>query len=169
MDYNAIETTLETIETATEASTEHTYFFVWLKAAIAGIGSGFSIAFGWLGWLVVAWVLCMLLDWVTGNVAACKQGTWSSSTARDGIFHKAGMMVVVLTSAIADGVLGVMLANLPSLSLVYTSALLPMVLVWYIFTELGSIAENATEMGAPVPSILTNMLAAGQAVTEGTT
>lgn len=28
----------------------------------------------------------------------------------------------------------------------------PVVLLWYIFTELGSIAENAEKMGAPVPS-----------------
>ena len=27
----------------------------------------------------------------------------------------------------------------------------PVVLLWYILTELGSIAENAEKMGAPVP------------------
>lgn len=39
-------------------------------------------------------------------------------------------------------------------------------LVWYIFTELGSIAENATEMGAPVPAWITKMLAAGKSAAE---
>lgn len=34
-----------------------------------------------------------------------------------------------------------------------------MVLVWYIFTELGSIAENGAAMGAPVPSWLLSLLA----------
>ena len=39
---------------------------------------------------------------------------------------------------------------------------LPIVLVWYIFTELGSIAENAAKMGAPVPAGLLKLLAAGK-------
>ncbi len=162
MDYTTFETTLETAETLAETSSEPTYFFVWLKAAVTGIGTGFTIAFGWQGWLALAWVLCMALDWVTGSIAACKQGSWESATARDGIYHKAGMIVVVMTAAIADWVLGMMLTNLPDLDIAYTTALLPVVLIWYIFTELGSIAENATAMGAPVPSILSNMLAAGQ-------
>ena len=43
---------------------------------------------------------------------------------------------------------------------------LPVILVWYIFTELGSIAENATAMGAPVPAWLTKLLAAGRDAAE---
>ena len=39
---------------------------------------------------------------------------------------------------------------------------LPVVLVWYIFTELGSIAENAAAMGAPVPEWLLKLLAEGK-------
>ena len=35
--------------------------------------------------------------------------------------------------------------------LIVNGVVLPVVLVWYIFTELGSIAENAAAMGAPVP------------------
>ena len=40
--------------------------------------------------------------------------------------------------------------------------MLPVVLVWYIFTELGSIAENAAAMGAPVPGWLVRILAQGK-------
>ncbi len=136
--------------------------FVAIKAAVTGIAGGFTIAFGWLGWLSLAWVACMALDYVTGSVAACKEGVWASSCAREGIFHKAGMMVVVVIAAIADGVLSAILLNFPALSIPYTCALLPVVLVWYIFTELGSIAENATAMGAEVPSFLVRMLATGR-------
>ncbi len=137
-----------------------------LKAAITGVSSAITIAFGWLGWLVIAWVVCMALDWLTGSIAACKDGTWASATAREGIFHKAGMMVVVSIAAIADGVLGMVLINLPTLTIAYTTAILPVVLVWYIFTELGSIAENAAAMGAPVPSVLTKLLAAATSAAQ---
>ena len=34
----------------------------------------------------------------------------------------------------------------------------PAVLVWYIFTELGSIIENAAALGAPMPEFLINMI-----------
>jgi phage-related holin len=36
--------------------------------------------------------------------------------------------------------------------------LCPLVVVWYILTELGSIAENAAAMGAPVPEFLKKIL-----------
>ena len=52
--------------------------------------------------------------------------------------------------------------HLPGLGRDYSVLVLPVILVWYIFTELGSIAENATDLGAPVPAWLTKLLAAGQ-------
>ena len=61
-----------------------------------------------------------------------------------------------------DAVLAVAVANLPGLGLEVNGVVLPVVLVWYIFTELGSIAENAAAMGAPVPGWLVRILAQGK-------
>ena len=72
------------------------------------------------------------------------------------------MVVVVLVCALTDAVLAVAVANLPGLSLEVNGVVLPVVLVWYIFTELGSIAENAATMGAPVPGWLIRILAQGK-------
>ena len=58
--------------------------------------------------------------------------------------------------------LGMAAANLPGLELPFDGVVLPVVLVWYIFTELGSIAENAAAMGAPVPGWLVRILAQGK-------
>ena len=46
--------------------------------------------------------------------------------------------------------------------LIVNGVVLPVALVWYIFTELGSIAENAAAMGAPVPGWLVRILAQGK-------
>ena len=133
--------------------------FLWSKAVIVAAAAAFTAAFGWLGWLVFAWVCCMVLDWISGSAAAAAKGDWSSAQARAGIWHKAGMIVVVLVAALADAVLGTVAAKVPGLSIEYTVLLLPLVLVWYILTELGSILENAAAMGAPVPEFLIRILA----------
>ena len=76
------------------------------------------------------------------------------------------MLVVVIVAALTDAVLSIAVANLPGLGITYQNLILPVVLVWYIFTELGSIAENAAHMGADVPDGLLKLLAAGKKAAE---
>ena len=132
-----------------------------IKAAAAGLLGLLTGLWGWLGWLVVGWIGCMALDYLTGSMAAAKEGEWSSARAREGIWHKCGMIVVVLVAAGADLLIEVVLTNLPVLALPiqYPGLVCPVVLVWYIVTELGSMAENAAVMGAPVPKWLVKLLA----------
>ncbi|HJB22498.1 MAG TPA: phage holin family protein [Candidatus Fournierella merdavium] len=145
---------------------DNSNIFLAVKAAIVGVFGAFGAAFGWLGWLVLAWVACMAVDWLSGSSAAMQAGQWSSARARGGIWHKAGMIVVVIVAALADAVLGMVAAKVPGLPIDYTVLLLPVVLVWYILTELGSILENAAAMGAPVPEFLVNILAAAREKVE---
>lgn len=135
-----------------------------IKAAISAALGLLTGLWGWMGWLVVGWVVCMALDYLTGSLAAAKAGGWSSARARDGIWHKCGMIVVVLVAAGTDLLLATVLANLPlvELPVEYTGLVCPVVLVWYIVTELGSMIENAAAMGAPVPKWLTRLLALGK-------
>ena len=124
---------------------------------LIGVLTGF---WGWLGWLIVCWVCCMVLDYITGSMAAGKAGEWESKKAREGIYHKGGMLVIVLVAAATDLLISLVLDNLPMLALPveYGGLVCPVVLVWYIVTELGSITENAVAMGAPVPALLTKLL-----------
>ena len=145
---------------------DNSNIFLAIKAALVAFAGAFSAAFGWLGWLILSWVGCMALDWISGSAAAAAKGNWSSAIARAGIWHKGGMIVVVLVAAVADCVLGIAVEHFPVLGIDYTVLILPVILVWYIFTELGSIAENATDMGAPVPAWLTKLLAAGKKMAE---
>ena len=132
-----------------------------IKAAVAGLLGLLTGLWGWFGWLVSGWVLCMVLDYLTGSMAAAKDGQWSSARAREGIWHKCGMIVVVLVAGGADLLISLVLDNLPMLALPvqYPGLVCPVVLVWYIVTELGSIVENAVAMGAPVPQWLVKLLA----------
>ena len=132
------------------------------KAALAALCAALTAMWGWFGWVVVAWIGCMLIDYATGSAAALRAGEWSSKSARDGIWHKLGSVVAVIVAAILDVVIGHLLANLPGVELpfAYTVLLCPLVVIWYILTEAGSIIENAGALGAPVPGWLSKMIAA---------
>ena len=122
------------------------------KAAIAAFFTALGVFLGWKGVMALVWVLLMAMDWITGVAAARKNGTWKSSIARDGAYHKAGSIVVILLAFLADFIMSIMLPHIPVLNVQWPEFLAPLVLAWYIVTELGSILENAVKLGAPVPS-----------------
>ena len=49
------------------------------KAAVLAVVGLLTGLWGWLGWLVVGWIVCMVLDYITGSMAAAKEGQWSSA------------------------------------------------------------------------------------------
>lgn len=131
------------------------------KVALAAVGAALTALWGWFGWVVVAWIVLMVIDYITGSAAALRAGDWASKTARDGIWHKLGSIVAVIVAAILDVVIGHLLQNVPGIKLPfsYTVLLCPLVVIWYILTEAGSIIENAGALGAPVPGWLITMIA----------
>ena len=131
------------------------------KAALAALCAALTALWGWFGWVVVAWIGFMLIDYATGSAAALQAGEWSSKTARDGIWHKLGSVAAVIVAGILDVVIGHLLGNVPGVELpfTYTVLLSPLVVVWYILTEAGSIIENAGALGAPFPAWLKKMIA----------
>lgn len=134
--------------------------------------TGLIVAFqGWLGWLVLLYVTVMVIDWLTGSALAIKERKWNSSTARQGLWHKCGSIIATCVAALTDILLGLIINNLPSIQLPfnYNVLLCPIVLVWYIATELGSILENAIGMGAPVPTVLKSVLEKVENASNGET
>lgn len=146
------------------------------KAAVMAVFSILGAFLGWRGIMVLAWVVVMALDYISGTAAACKAGQWSSAVARAGLWHKGGMVLVVCVAALADVVISISCEHIP-LGLEYPGVILPLVLAWYIITELGSILENAVKMGAKVPKWFTKFLkgfehfvdAAGDQVVDAST
>ena len=129
------------------------------KAAVAAVVAALTALWGWYGWLVVIWGIFMLLDYATGTGAALKEGNWSSSVAREGIWHKVGAIAAVLVACLLDAAIGQAAANLPGFPIEYSVFLGPLVVVWYILTECGSIVENAGALGAPIPKWLATRVA----------
>lgn len=133
---------------------------IGIKATIAACIMAVGAFLGWQGIMAVIWVAVMAIDYITGTAAAIKAHEWSSAMARQGLWHKGGMIAVVIVSALADVVMAIICDHLP-IGFSWVNIILPLVLAWYIVTELGSILENAVKMGAAVPGWLVKLLKAG--------
>ncbi len=131
------------------------------KWSLSGIVGAVAAFLGWSGWLLLLLICCAVADWVTGSVVAWKQGQWYSRKAREGIMGKIGMFTAVMAAQAFDLLIGLVMHHLPMIELPfsYRTLLLPIVCIWYICTELGSIIENAGELGAPIPEFLKRSIA----------
>ena len=58
---------------------------VTIKTAIVAACTALGAFLGWKGVMLIAWVACMALDYLSGTMAACKAHEWSSTTAREGL------------------------------------------------------------------------------------
>lgn len=69
-------------------------------------------------------------------------------------------LICLAVALLTDLLLSLIVNNIPGMQLTfqYKVMLFPLVTVWYILSELGSILENAAEMGAPIPSFLRHVL-----------
>lgn len=127
-----------------------------IQVAVGGvfsfIGSGFAYAVGWNS-LVEALIVTMLIDWLTGMLAAFKykrkhpnaKGGLNSKIGFLGIVRKVSILAVVCFAHYLDFATGI-------------SAIHTMVVWFYIGNEGLSIIENAAKAGAPIPDSLKNKL-----------
>ena len=79
-----------------------------------------------------------------------------------------GCIFAVLVAGILDAVVGYLFGNIHGLALPfeYTVFVCPLVVVWYMLMELGSILENVGKMGAPLPEFLKKMIAVLKATVD---
>lgn len=131
-----------------------------LKAAIVLFFSGLAEVLGWKGVLLILWAASMALDYATGTMAAKQTKKWKSSKAREGLWHKGGMIVAVLVCAMFDLVAWAVCENM-DFGFQWPGIVLPLGCCWYFFTECGSILENCEKMGATVPKWLVALMKAG--------
>lgn len=134
-----------------------------IKAFFTAIAAFGTALFGWVGWIVIVWLCALVLDYITGSAAAAKNGEWSSKKAREGLWHKLGSITAVLVAALCDIALGVIIDGMGAQVIAdwlggNITFITPVVCIWYIITEAGSILENADKLGAKIPKFLSNRL-----------
>lgn len=123
-----------------------------IKAALAAVVAFLTALWGWTGWAIFIWLACIFLDYVAGSLAAKKDNNWSSAIAREGCWHKLGEIFAVCVAALCDIALTVIMNGTGiDIPIDVGPLVTPIVLLWYILTEIGSIIENCGKLGAPVP------------------
>ncbi len=128
-----------------------------IKAAITAVVAIVTSLLGWTGVAVVILLACIVLDYITGSWAAKAHGEWSSKIAREGLWHKLGEIVAICVAALCDIALHVVFSSAAAElfgNMEIRGWFTLVVAIWYIFTELGSILENAAKLGAPIPKWL---------------
>ena len=73
-----------------------------IRAAVTAVIAFGTALFGWVGWVIIIWLCAMVLDYITGSLAALSRGEWRSRLAREGLWHKLGSIAAVLVAALCD-------------------------------------------------------------------
>ena len=123
---------------------------VWakLQMAFAVIGGWLGFFLGWLDGMLIALIIFVVLDYVTGVMCAISDKKLSSEVGFRGIFRKVLIFMLV----------GV--ANIIDVHVVGTgSALRGAVVAFYLSNEGLSMLENAAHLGLPIPDKLKDILA----------
>lgn len=127
-----------------------------IKLHLSSFFTAVLIAIGWIGVLIILFILASILDYLTGSRLARMNGTWTSAEARAGRHRKFGTFSAIAGAGILDLVIMTLTTNFTVIDLpfVYPPVFFVLSLVWYTFTELGSLIENLGRSGTRIPEFL---------------
>ena len=117
------------------------------KNILAWICTLISFLFGDMEGLMVALIALIILDYISGVIAAAVEKRLSSEVGAKGIAKKIFMLLIVA------------LANIVDINVIGDGHVLKTVtVVFYICNECISLIENAGRIGVPVPKKLLDVL-----------
>jgi toxin secretion/phage lysis holin len=117
------------------------------KNILAGVCTVLSFLFGDMEGLMIALIALIILDYISGVIAAAVEKRLSSEVGAKGIAKKIFMLLIVA------------LANIVDTSVIGDGHVLKTVtVVFYICNECISLIENAGRIGVPVPKKLLDVL-----------
>ena len=117
------------------------------KSIMAGVCTVISFLFGDMEGLMIALIALIILDYISGVIAAAVEKRLSSEVGAKGIAKKIFMLLIVA------------LANIVDINVIGDGHVLKTVtVVFYICNECISLIENAGRIGVPVPKKLLDVL-----------
>lgn len=139
-----------------------------VKLFFSVVGSFLSSVLGVLYVPVLLMVLCNVIDYITGLMAAAYRNDGISSyKSMRGIAKKISMWLLVVVGAIIDQVL-IYTCDMFGYTWPIPFAVAAVVAVWIICNEIISILENFIDIGITIPKFLLPLVKHIQSVTENT-
>ncbi len=117
---------------------------LFIKYAAAAVCGFLAHWLGGIDHILTALIAMVVLDYMTGLLAAWQNKELSSSTGFKGIIKKIMTLAVVALAYTAEGVTGVPLREIT--------------IMFFVINEALSILENAVKTGLPIPSKLQAVL-----------
>lgn len=119
--------------------------FNWISIIGGAIGGIIVSLLG--GWdkIIMALLILMVLDYMTGLIKGIYNKELSSEIGFKGLLKKVLILVVVAVAVIAEQHLGI-------------PAIREIVIMFFVVNEAISILENASQLGLPIPSKLKEVL-----------
>ena len=119
----------------------------FFKAVTAFFCTTFSFVFGDMDGMFIALIALIVLDYISGVIAAIAEKNLSSAVGAKGIAKKIFMLLIVAVANIVDiNVIG------------EGHVLRTVTTIFYIANECISLIENAGRLGVPVPKKLMDVL-----------
>ena len=118
-----------------------------LKGIIAALCTAVGFVFGEMDGLMIALIALIILDYISGVIAAIAEKKLSSAVGAKGIAKKIFMLFIVAV------------ANIVDINVIGDGHVLKSVTAaFYIANECISLLENAGRLGVPVPKKLLDVL-----------
>lgn len=126
---------------------------VFISAAFAGL----LYYLGVVSIPIIMLICAMIIDYITGMLAASYNSELSSKKGIRGIVKKVGYLALVLASMIIDWLISQGLQQI-NVDLHYSVFFAVLVTVWLIINELISVLENLSRIGVPIPNFMKKLI-----------
>lgn len=140
---------------------------IWEKGILSMLGAWVSNKLGILLPALELLVLLMIIDYISGMLAAKKEALenpdssqygWSSKKSILGIYKKLGYMLTILVAVCIDYLI-FMFAKEIGVEFGSNTVFGLLVSIWFVINEIISILENIGRMGTKLPEFLKKVLA----------
>lgn len=140
---------------------------IWEKGILSMLGAWVSNKLGILLPALELLVLLMIIDYISGMLAAKKEALenpdssqygWSSKKSILGIYKKLGYMLTILVAVCTDYLI-FMFAKEIGVEFGSNTVFGLLVSIWFVINEIISILENIGRMGTKLPEFLKKILA----------
>lgn len=128
-----------------------------LQIFISTVFAGLLYYLGIVSIPILMLIFAMVIDYITGMLAAFYNSELSSKKGIKGIVKKVGYLALVLASMIIDWLISQGLQQI-NVDFHYSVFFAVLVAVWLIINELISILENLSRMGIPIPNFLKKII-----------